>query len=771
MKHNNPGEKAMSNHALLVASLLLTLTTTTSQAANAQQSTNAIEEIVVTAQKREQSVMDISIAIDVVTGKDLRERGASSLIDIAQHSPGVNIRGPFGDFSYPLIALRGVNTDGFAPTLGQSTGVYTDGVFISSPPMLALRLVDVERMEVLKGPQGTLYGRNTIGGAINFISAKPDFEQDGYLSTGYGRYNRTTTEGAYSNALSETVAARAAFKSVRQSDGPLRNLNPNLGDGGEIDQLFGRLSLLFQPSENFNARVEVHGGRDKSDNWPFALIPAGADTDNDGVPDVICDEFARGDVAAAQRNCLAADPFGSGNTFNDTDGDAYTNNLNAIGQSFSESVGATVEMNWELSNMLVTSLTGWDDFRRKDEVDEDAGPTTALDDVRRSEVDQFSQEIRLTSLTSANIQWLAGLYYSTDELVGDPAFDSGRQDFNSLATDTLGLFGQAEIPVAEQLKLTLGGRWSRVDREVFYRTTSGFASPELQAGASNDFTDSDYSLRVALDYQLNEDTLLYGSISRGFNAGTFNAGFLSGVADLEPTGSDSIIAYEIGTKAIFASGRASLEAAVFYYDYQDIQLIAVEPRDNLDVNILTNAEGATIKGFEFQLDAAATDWLNLALGVSYIDSELDSLVTRISGAGAGSVFPYNAPVFGSSDVNLAGNPLPNHPQWSYNGTVRVRRPVNQDWEAFGQLDVLWEDDIPRDLQGTRALFTEDHWNLDMQVGVESSDDKWRIALWARNLTDEEYITEAYQVVGFGFYIAGANYSYPRTYGITATRNF
>ncbi|MGH8224217.1 MAG: TonB-dependent receptor plug domain-containing protein, partial [Woeseiaceae bacterium] len=138
--------------------------------AGAQERPLVVEEIVVTAQKREQPLADVGIAVDVVTGARLREDGATMLIDVAKYSPGLNIRGPFGDFGYPIITLRGVNTDGFIETLPQSTGVYADGVYISQPPMLALRLLDLERMEVLKGPQGTIYGRNTIAGAVNFIS-------------------------------------------------------------------------------------------------------------------------------------------------------------------------------------------------------------------------------------------------------------------------------------------------------------------------------------------------------------------------------------------------------------------------------------------------------------------------------------------------------------------------------------------------------------------------------------------------------------------------
>ncbi|MGH8222845.1 MAG: hypothetical protein ACREQZ_07710, partial [Woeseiaceae bacterium] len=185
----------------------------------------------------------------------------------------------------------------------------------------------------------------------------------------------------------------------------------------------------------------------------------------------------------------------------------------------------------------------------------------------------------------------------------------------------------------------------------------------------------------------------------------------------------------------------------------------------------TNADEADLNGAELQLQAILTQSFDVTLGVSYINSEFGNLVTRVSGTGVGSADPYNAPVFGSNDINIEGAPLPNHPDWSFNASGRLRLPVTDNWEFVGQADVLWEDEIRRDLQGTRALFSESHWNVDARLALESTDDKWSVAVWARNLTDETYITEAYQVLGFGFYIAGANYNYPRTYGITFGRNF
>ena len=731
-----------------------------------------LEEVIVTAQKREQSLQNVGIAIDAFSGEGLRNNGSLSMLDISQLSPGLNIRGPFGENGYPIITLRGVNTDGFIETLPQSTGVYADGVYLSQSPMLAFRLLDLQRVEVLKGPQGTLYGRNTIAGAVNFIANRPTAEPEGYINIGYGRYQRVNVEAGYGGPLTDTVAGRVAIKSLRQTDSPLTNLNPNVGNGGELDQFSGRASLLLTPNETIELLVQVHTGRDNSDVWPFSIIPAGEDTDNDGVPDSLCNEFFVGNVAAAQQNCLAADPFASGNTFNDQDGAPYTNNLNAIGQHRNIYTGTMAELNWNLGSMQLTSVTAWDEFERRDELDEDAGPTVAIDNVRRSDVEQFSQELRLASNKNTPYTWLLGFYYSTDELEGDPSFDSGgRQDRSTLETETYAIFGQIEYPLANNFTVIVGGRYTQVEREFDYQTNGFFSAPALQAGVKDDFSDGDSSGKLGLEWDASDKTMVYASISRGFNAGTYNSQFIDAVVDIDPTTAETMTAYELGVKSSFSDGRLRLEASTYFYDYKNMQVVAVVPRGTIDANVLTNADGANLYGFETQLWAMPTSWLAFNLGISFIESELDNLESPVPGTGASGPFPWNAPLFGATNIQLEGDSLPNAPEWSFNSTIQITLPINDQLRLVGQANISWEDDIKRDLIDTKALYTEDHWNVDSRISLESTDEKWSVSVWGRNLTDETYITEAYQVAGFGFYIAGAAYNNPRSYGLSASYNF
>ena len=333
------------------------------------------------------------------------------------------------------------------------------------------------------------------------------------------------------------------------------------------------------------------------------------------------------------------------------------------------------------------------------------------------------------------------------------------------------MFGQVEYPLSDDVTLTAGARWTDIERTFDYSTNGFFAAAELKAGITSSFSDSDYSARLALDWRVSDNTLVYGSISRGFNAGTFNSQFLATVENAAPTESGSLVAYEVGIKSTLADGRANFEGAVYYYDAQNPQVVAVEPLSGISANFLINADDSTLTGAEAQLRALAAPWLEVSLGVAYIDSEYGKLVTSVAGTGAGSPFPDSAPVFGSTLVDLTGNRIPNSPELSINSSATVELLVNDQWRFIGQLDFLWEDDIPRDLRATPALFSEAHVDVDLRLALRSADDKWDVAFWVRNLTDAQYLTEAYEVLGFGFYIAAGNYNYPRTYGIDITRNF
>lgn len=714
--------------------------------ANAQTTVAELEEITVTAQRRAQSIEDVSIAIDVFSGDELSATRTLQMSDIAQQTPNLNIHGPFGDYGYPEITIRGVNADSFQQTSPQSAGTYVDGVYLTSPPLLAFQMFDLERVEVLKGPQGTLYGRNTTGGAVNFISRKPTFETEGHAEIGYGNYERMEFDGAIGGPLSETLAGRVSAQVVNQSSGPLRNSFTGEREG-EIDRAAWRGQLLFKPSEDFDALLNFHGGRDKSDAYRFSQIPA-LDPGTGGL----CADFLAGNMGGALANCV--DVAG----YRDTDGDPYTNAINHVGFHDNTTYGGVLELNWHLAAGTLTSLTSYDDFERRESFDEDGGPFRVLDSIRTGDVEQFSQEVHFTSNGDGPLTWIAGAYYGTDTIAGDPdvytdAFDWFGGDYAlyfDLDTDTWAAFVQTEYQLAEPLKLTTGVRYTSVQRDVDYSEVN---SNVLTFSGSNSLDESEWSGRVALDYKPARNALLYVSVSRGFNAGTFNTAFAGSDAGLQPTDRETLLAYEVGAKISIPEQRLRVSGAVFYYDYEDMQVTSIENRQGIEAPYLTNAEGATLQGAELEISWEPLDRLELRLGGAYLDSELrDILLSDLRGV----------------QSNYRGNRLANSPEWSFNALARYQVPVTAELDLAIQADASWEDDINRDLQATPILMSDAHWVVNGRVSL-LNEDQWNVAVWGKNLTDEQWVTEAYQVVSAG--MAGVTWSYPRTYGVSVRYSF
>ncbi|MBQ4856373.1 TonB-dependent receptor [Rhodanobacter sp. B2A1Ga4] len=710
-----------------------------------------LQAVTVTAEHRAVSINDTGITIDAFVGSDLREMGATKLTDIARYSPGINMHGPFGENGYPEITIRGMNADNFTELSPQSVGVYADGVYLSSPPLLGLRMFDLDRVEVLKGPQGTLYGRNTIGGAMNLISVRPTFYPDGYFTVDYGSYQYAAAEGAIGGPLSDKVAYRLSTRLVRQWSGPFSNS----ADGtktGQLRQAYWRAQVLWNPTDALSVLVNFHGGTDRSDTWPFsqvaALVPPGQA--NAGQ---ICPAFLAGNIGLANAQCV--DVSGYHNTSNDP----YRNPLSLHGRNHDKSAGFSTEINWDLDAVKLTSVTGYDWMTRRAGYDEDAGPNNIIDTVRGSDINQFSEELRLASNTKERLNWMTGLYYSHDRLSGNPIFVSdftrwfgaSIADYSTLRTSTWGAFGQIDYALTDELKLTAGLRDSGVRRQYDYReifTPNGGAALTSFAGTSR-MDQSQLSGKLGLDYKPNKNLLLYANVSRGFNAGTYSAYFISNPQSLEPTKSETAVTYEGGFKLTALQKRVQLNGAIYYNDWKGIQLTAVENRTGVNAPYLTNGKGADIYGGELELIARPTPFWDVTLGGAYLHTELRDLFVQ--------------DLFGNI-VNIKGRPLANSPTRQFNASTRYRWDISGDYQLVPQMDVKWEDTIYRDLLGTRALISPPHMTANASVTLDNGPGKWHVQLWVHNLTDRRYVTEAYQVVSAG--IAGLDWSMPRTFGVS-----
>lgn len=719
-----------------------------------EKNTTQLEAVTVTAEHRAASINDVPITMDALDGKDLRTKGVTKINDLARYSPALNVHGPFGDNGYPEITLRGMNADNFSEISSQSVAVYVDDVYQSTAPLLGTQMFDLDRVEILKGPQGTLYGRNSIGGALNIHAAAPTFYPDGYFRIEAGNYQHFGFEGAYGAPINDALAYRVSTKLVRQWDGPFTNAQTGK-DRGQLRQAYARGQLLYAPDDSLSILANIHIGIDHSDTWPYsqvaALVP-----DGQANAGSLCPAFLAGDIAAANSQCVDTNGYHSG-----TKG-KNGNALSLYGRNDNKSYGGSLKIDADVGRARLTSVTGYEWMRTQAGYDEDSSPAPLIDTTRSSKVSQVSEELRLASQSEGPLQWMAGIYGSYDHVSGDPIFISNQAawyagstaDYSDLKTTTWGIFGQTDYALTERLKLTVGARYSGIGRDYRYKelwitddsTSTTFAG-------NNTMHQSDWSGKIGLSYKATPGTMVYGNISRGFNAGTYSAYYLTSPQSLQPTDAETVIAYELGFKSTLFDRRLQLNGAVFYNDWDNIQVSAVENRSGIEASYLVNGKGADIYGAELEAIAKPSSNWNLNLGVAYLHSELrDLYVQDLEG----------------NTVNINGRPLANSPEWQVNAAASYDKALQNNYRLTPQLDLKWEDTIYRDLLGTRVLRSAPHVIANASLTLANDVSGWDVQAWVHNLADKRYVTEAYQVVSAG--MAGLAWNMPRTFGVTFTKN-
>jgi len=728
-------------------------------AADAESSATAateLAEIVVTAQRREEQVNRTAVTIDAFNGAELKDAGAATVRDMAFYTPSLSIKMPLGENSYPEISLRGMSADNFDESSPQVVGVYVDGIYMTSAAMLAFPLLDQERVEVLKGPQGTLYGRNTTAGAINFISREPTFTPEGYVDVGYGSYDRVDFEGAAGGPLTDVLAGRIAAKVTRQFSGPQVQNSPD-ANSGQVNAGAARASLLFKPDDQLRILWNLHAARDYSETWPFSQVAALIPQGQPGAGQ-LCPQFLAGNIAAANRDC--ADVSG----YHKTSGDPFNNPLSYYGRHHDYSFGSMLQADWDVNDVMrLTSVTGYDRLNRNEGLDEGASTAVLINTIRGANINQLSEEVRLASTTNGPLSWILGAYGSVDSLLGSPIFVSNFRDwfgasvadYSSLRTKTWAVFGQSEYALSDRLSFVGGVRETGVLRTFHYSEQSAPTGGGFSTGfaGSSHLDQSSWSGKIGVNYRPAEDALLYASIARGFDAGTFNSYFLTNDAALEPTRPETVTTFEIGVKDRVLPGL-QVNAAMFYSDWKDIILTEIENRAGVNAPYLTNGKGATIAGGELEAFWVPITSLQITLGGSYVYQSLKDL--------------YEQNLFGQT-VNLKGGRLANSPEFQFNGSLRYNINVARDYRLVPQFDVKWEARAQRDLLDTQALISPAHLLVNGRIALENTPGKWSVAVWVHNLTDKVYVTEAYQVVAAG--MAGVVYNMPRTAGVTLEKKF
>jgi iron complex outermembrane receptor protein len=710
-----------------VAAALCAVPAVLAQEAPAAKSAAAagLEEITVTARRREEALQSVPIAITAFSQDSLAVRGAADLSALAEVVPSVTLEPSRATNSTLTAFIRGVGQQDPLAGFEQGVALYLDDVYVARPQGALLDIYDVERIEVLRGPQGTLYGRNAVGGAIKYVTRRLSEEADFRFRATYGTYNQLDLVGIGSVPLGDKFRVGAAVASLNR-DG--YGDNRTTGDGNyDKDVLALRASAEFEPTDEFLVRVAYDYTDD--DSAPVAGYRP--------FPGTVSGAPVLGDL----RDTLAGAA--------DQPSTAGINGNQEV-----QAEGLSLAIDWELGDRwLLRSITAWREDETESVIDFDSLQVMDFDAPVIYDNEQFSEELQAI-YQSDRLDAVLGFYYldasaanDFDVVLGQLAGGIGVTAYTGgkgVDTKAWSLFADVTYDITDQWAVSVGGRYTEDERtaDVFRATYLGIGSPFFGNDAarllavSSDFkasrTYDDFSPRLNLSYELNDDVLFYAGYSQGWKAGSFDprgANFLTPEVEkgFDPETLDS---YEAGMKATWAGGRLRTNVALFYSDYQDMQIpgsVGVDSDgDGVNdgfVGTVTNAGQSTIQGIEFEGVWRITDRLTGQLAMSFLDPEIDEwIVNGVNVADDRKI--QNTPdtmLYAGLDygLDLASGTLTLHADWSYKSDI-VQFEVSNDF------------------------IDQDSYELvSASVVWESEDGHWWLGLHGRNLTDEDVRTAGY----------------------------
>lgn len=747
-------------HALAIASV--SMLALIPAAAAAQETDEAVAEtqetadgadqgglnvIVVTAQRREQDIQDVPISVTAISGDDLTEIGIRDPRDLTLVVPSLSIQAGTSSTTTSLF-LRGVGIGDFNSNTTGAVGVYVDDVFLGANAGKLFNVFDSEGIEVLKGPQGTLYGRNTTAGAIRFSSRKPTDEFSANAAISYGRFNEVQAEaGVGGPIIGDVLKARVAGTYLRRDGWMLNRVTGNKLNA--LDMWAGRAIVDFTPNPDVLVRAIVHGGQNRGDARQFQHRGSGVDLFGnpivvDGVP---------------------LDGLG----YADTDGDIDAGDFDVEGKERVDVFGASLTGKFDFGGVTLTSISAYEQVRRNTLEDTDASPNAVLTATYIDRPEQYSQEIRLQSNDSGPVNWIVGGYYFHDKLVTNSSFDILRvlRDPNDLPgtfdpansignyaypytqkTESWAAFAQADVELTDRLTLTGGLRYSvdsiDFDYQAFFDDV--VVVPVIDFQGSETFRD--LSWRAALSFKASDNVMLYASSSKGYNSGGFAGGSSSDPAQLQPFDSETLYAYEAGVKTDLLGRTLRFNAAAFYYDYRDLQVFVFDTSGVLPVQRKLNAGNAEIYGLEVELQAQPSRYFNAFVNASFLHAQYKDFIALAAEDYAGNDL-VNAPDFSLSAGFTVTQPLPG------GSSLQLRADGNFQSETFLTPD------------NARANRVEPFGTANVRFSWLSADEKIELALWGKNVTDTRYTTYISPVLTMD----QINYNDPATYGVQAVLKF
>lgn len=714
------------------------------QTADSTAGPEALQEVIVTAQHRMENLQDVPISAQVIGGQVLSEQNLNSLTELSHTVPSVHV-GAVGRSTE--LYIRGIGS-GPNQFFDQSVGLFIDDIYHGRSRVSVGTFLDLDRVEILKGPQSTFFGNNAIAGAYNIVTKKPGDTFEGSVRALYGEDGQYAVEGAGGGPVTEKFGIRAAA-TFNGQDGWLDNVNT----GRSVPQehsMAGRVTFAFKPNDDLDATLKIDGSRYKNDSGlvlQFANCPPPA-------------PFVRAGFCATALNLGL--PIGF-----DTQELAQSGGQQIKLHTFED----VLTINYQKWNHTFTSVSGYYDYQYDLNLDTDGLPATLIHAQLPESYHQFSQEFRVASATGQTLEYLAGVYFQTDYLRSRTSFNYGfltpvvqslapfaalvpylplGQDINyRQGEDVYSVFGSATWNVTDRLNIVGGLRTSQVkknyDWNLFYATATqpyGGNVPlpsavatlpaALGLGTPNTLSDdrSDHALMPSakIQYKIDTQAMVYLSYARGFKAGGFNGVDNSGNAANLPFSPEHVNAYEAGLKSEWFNNRVLLNLSLFRSDYSDLQVSTnILSSAGTFVSLVKNAASSRSQGVEFEAQWAASEHFRLAAAATYLDAKYESYPNAT---------PTQLQTFRGLKVqDLSGRPTAFAPRWSGSATATYSLPLPGDYLFTTELSSYFSSSYDVGGIDDPLVRTDSYTRLDARVSLESPDRRWAFDVIGKNLTD------------------------------------
>ncbi len=759
------------------------------EAVAAAESGGGIENIVVTARRRQESLQDTPIAISAVSGEGIAARGLDNVTQIGDFTPNVKFNSSVpvsASNATAAIFIRGIGQNDYQLSADPGVGLYLDGVYISRGVGNVLDVLNVERIEVLRGPQGTLFGRNTIGGAVSVTTKKPGDVLAGSLDATTGSFSRVQLKGSIDIPLAEGVyTSFSAFYHHR--DGYVKGVVPAAPDLGDTNQLAGRFALRLEPSSDVTIDVAVDGTRAREESAPNVLISA-----NENAPAAatwnavysgaaaICTDLTNAARLSDQRcynSQWALAPYRHGGTFTSISA-PFNNSSRRRYQSASDLNiwGVSGVLEWKLSDLVTfKSITAYRKVTGFWTRDSDHSPASIVQTNSDWKQDQFSQEIQLGGeALDKRLNWLIGAYYSSEsgnhkDLVNivDAVFMSGAV----LKGKSYAVFGQATYEIVHNLNLTAGIRWTQ-DQKSFgnanqYVVEAGFLTGQPfnpdgsglengdplmgPLGQTATIKDRAWTPMASLSYRWSPEVLTYLSYSKGFKGGGFTQRVFPPFAFIPSFKPETSETFEAGIKTDLLDRKLRLNGAIFQNNYDNLQITVNDPTLGF-APIIQNAAKARIRGVELELQLRPTDALRIEAGLGYLDAKYRSVDIRALNAG----------------VTTATH-LQNAPEWTLSAGVSYGFDLGNAGTLTPRVDWSYRSRVYNDAINTPELVQGGYSLVNASIGYNDVGTRWSANLGVKNLTKKRYLGSGY-ADSFGGLIEGV-YGRPREWYLSAGFKF